>query len=244
MICNKITAFGLSLAVLLGLGTSSQSAHAISQNLPPKTQAAAPMTIVSLDRGPIAGGWTINQGALSLKKHKDAAEAFKKATKGMVGYDQEVVAFLGSQVVAGTNYSYLCKGHVVYPNAQNEYIIVNVYEDLQGHATITGSRQVLPVARDMATGAWSYNQGNTDVKKHKEVKKAYDKAAKSIADGRVSPVAYLGSQVVAGSNYAILVAVTPNKASYERYFAILTIYNDLHGQSSLIKAEALDIGLN
>ena len=61
MICNKITAFGLSLAVLLGLGTSSQSAHAIRQNLPPKTQAAAPMTTTSLDRGPIAGGWTINQ---------------------------------------------------------------------------------------------------------------------------------------------------------------------------------------
>ena len=46
------------------------------------------------------------------------------------------VAFLGSQVVAGTNYAVLCQAAVVYPGAEPYYVIIYIYRDLEGNASI------------------------------------------------------------------------------------------------------------
>ena len=51
------------------------------------------------------GGWQVNQGSLSLNKNKRAKAAWDKALDGLVGYSYKPIAYLGSQVVAGTNYS-------------------------------------------------------------------------------------------------------------------------------------------
>lgn len=131
---TKIIALILGIAVVLTLCACQSLAKAPSQNT---KNAAAGQTV--------SGGWEINQGRLDPAANREAAAAFKKATATNDGYEYELIAVLGSQVVAGTNYSYFCRGKAVYPNAKPEYLIVNVYENLEGKARITATKDI-PVA--------------------------------------------------------------------------------------------------
>lgn len=82
---------------------------------------------------PLSGGWT---PAADPAVTKDLKALFEKGLDGLIGVHYTPVAYLGSQVVAGTNHAFLCQAAVVYPDAQMEYVIVYLYEDLQGNVSI------------------------------------------------------------------------------------------------------------
>lgn len=81
----------------------------------------------------LLGGW---QKADSPELTDEARAAFAKATEGLVGVDYKPVELLGTQVVAGTNYRILCEATVVYPGAETENVVMTIYEDLDGNASI------------------------------------------------------------------------------------------------------------
>ena len=62
---------------------------------------------------------------------------FDKALDGLVGVNYIPVAYLGSQVVAGYNHAILCQATTVYPGAAPRWVIMYLYEDLNGGVTIT-----------------------------------------------------------------------------------------------------------
>ena len=62
---------------------------------------------------------------------------FDKALTGLVGVNYTPVAYLGSWVVAGHNHAILCQATAVYPGAAPRWVIMYLYEDLQGGVTIT-----------------------------------------------------------------------------------------------------------
>lgn len=82
---------------------------------------------------PAMGGW---QETVSPALTKDALSAFDKATDGLVGVDYTPIALLSTQVVAGTNYRILCEATGVYPGAETHYVVMTVYEGLDGSAGI------------------------------------------------------------------------------------------------------------
>ncbi len=82
---------------------------------------------------PMLGGWTVAESAEITEEQK---AIFDKAMEKLVGVGYEPVAYLASQVVAGTNHCFLCKATVIYPNAVPEYKLVYIYQDLQGNAEI------------------------------------------------------------------------------------------------------------
>ena len=79
------------------------------------------------------GGWTLTEDAGITET---AQGAFDKALEGLVGVNYTPVALLGTQLVSGTNYCFLCEATVVYPDAQPYYAVVTVYQDLEGKAEI------------------------------------------------------------------------------------------------------------
>ena len=81
----------------------------------------------------LSGGWT---PAADPALSDEVRALFEKAMEGLMGVDYVPVAYLGSQVVAGTNHAILCQATVVYPGAQPAWKIVFLYEDLTGHAEI------------------------------------------------------------------------------------------------------------
>ncbi|MGN0759604.1 MAG: hypothetical protein ACI4MU_10465 [Candidatus Ventricola sp.] len=68
---------------------------------------------------------------------QEARAAFDAATAELCGCTYELVALLGTQVVAGTNYRLLCTAAPVIPDAQTSYVLMTVYVDLDGNAEIT-----------------------------------------------------------------------------------------------------------
>lgn len=79
------------------------------------------------------GGWRVAEDNTLTDQRR---EVLDKALSGLLGVSYEPVAYLGSQVVAGSNHCYLCRATVVAPDAQPTLKLVYVYEDLQGNASI------------------------------------------------------------------------------------------------------------
>ncbi|MCR5791537.1 MAG: hypothetical protein K6G65_00060 [Lachnospiraceae bacterium] len=79
------------------------------------------------------GGWVVSEEDVLPKEAEDALD--KAAKEGNKEYEGAIL--IGTQVVAGMNYMYLCKGSTEDGNAALGYKIVQVYEDLDGKATVT-----------------------------------------------------------------------------------------------------------
>ena len=88
-------------------------------------------------------------------------------------------------------------------------------------------------------GGWTPAQDPTVTE---DVKTLLDKATYQIPDLVLYPVAYLGSQVVAGTNHAILCQVRSDNPEDQPYFVIVYLYEDLQGNVSLINIGELDVG--
>ena len=90
------------------------------------------VTVASAEE-PLSGGWeTAEDTAIT----EERSELFFNALGNLVGVDYTPVAYLGSQVVAGTNHCFLCLKRIVVPDAIPSYVLVYVYQDLQGNAEI------------------------------------------------------------------------------------------------------------
>ena len=74
--------------------------------------------------------------------------AFDKAVETLDGADYEPVAYLGSQTVSGSNYVALMRVTPVVPDAEPEFDLVTVYEDLDGKEEITDTETVSIDAQD------------------------------------------------------------------------------------------------
>ncbi len=83
---------------------------------------------------PMVGGWSVAENNAVTEEQK---AVFDKAIEKLMGVSYEPVAYLGSQLVAGTNHCFLCKATVIYPDAVPSYKLVYIYQDLQGDATVT-----------------------------------------------------------------------------------------------------------
>nr|WP_314758307.1 hypothetical protein [uncultured Lachnoanaerobaculum sp.] len=151
------------------------------------------------ESAPITGGWAINND-FDGTDDANAMSAFEKATEDLDGYRYDVAAVLGSQIVAGTNYSYLCRAEMAVPDAKPEYVILKVYEDLEGNAEITGSLRLLE-----GKEGWEYNDANPYMDENEEVKVAFDKALEGLTGVEYKPIAYIGYK---DNSYAVLTKIT------------------------------------
>ena len=89
------------------------------------------------------GGWIfqVNMDAMPEK----IATAFGELNEHMIGAKYKSIAYLGSQVVNGTNYAVLCKTAPSHSemNDKATLALVYVYEDLQGTCTITSTDAIV-----------------------------------------------------------------------------------------------------
>ena len=62
---------------------------------------------------------------------EEAKEAFENGTKQLMGMNYKPIVYVGSQVVKGMNYYYICEAKGVYPDAKPFAVMlgVNVFQD-------------------------------------------------------------------------------------------------------------------
>ncbi len=240
---------GVMAAAFMGCGSSASGTTAEkaaaqpdliekkSEDVAPSTKPeVVPVTTEAKETGGdgemISGGW---EQASSMKVTDEHKELFKKAQETLAGATYTPLAFLGSQVVAGTNYRFLCKmeASVQELNSKPVYAVVVIYKDLQGNASITesyASEVEVPAQDEMLVGAYDQaaNPAMTE-----EATKAFDLATKTLTGAEYKAVMLLGSQVVAGTNYRILCETKSSTNGSGTGWAILTVYADLKGNAEV-----------
>ncbi len=178
----------------------------------------------------IAGGWTDPK---STQVTEEIKALFEKGMEELVGVNYVPVAYLGSQVVAGTNHRVLAKATVVVPDAVPHYAIVTLWEKLDGTVEVTdirGSEIEVLVSDEQLAGGWSAPE-TPDL--DDDIKAIVEKATAELVGVGYSPVALLGTQVVAGMNYQVLCKATPVTANPETRYVVLTVYADLEGNATV-----------
>lgn len=167
------------------------------------------------------GGWGYFNSSEDVNIPEDAKEAFDKANDG----SYKLVAYLGSQVVAGTNYYFLCE-------KKNTLYNVVVYNDLKGNSSILKSNVVNIENKDInfeeQVGALDPNEATGYLST--EQKEVFNKAVEGLTGVEYTPITCLGTQIVAGTNYRFLCKATQTNEQPVTKLAIIEIYEDLKGQ--------------
>ena len=222
---------------------SSASAEASSASTE-ASSASAEESSVAENKGMLVGGWEVYNDETTGWATSEAEEAFNKAIEELLGADYSIVSLLGTQVVSGANYEFICKKTVVIPDAKPILCFMTVYKDLDGNAMITnisdlrlGTFYGAESAEDekpteKLAGGWSIPEAVQAVNLPEPVAGIYDKVMEE-KEGYL-PVAYLGSQLVNGTNHAVLCF---NESSP----CIVYIYAPLSGDPELVNIYNIDM---
>ncbi len=180
----------------------------------------------------LPGGW---QEPESLEVPEEVQALFDKALEEIDGAEYQTIAYLGSQVVAGTNHAILCSITPVTQNPVGTYAIVTLYQDPEGGATITEIRnsdaevKALPDGTSLL-GGWEAPESLTVDEK---AAAALEKSQETIEGETYAPVAYLAREVVSGTNYELLCKVTGFTEDGEEDYIIVLVYETLEGEANM-----------
>lgn len=190
------------------------------------------------------GGFQFYTENDEVKLTDEAKEAFDEAMKTYDGAGFKVIGYLGSQVVSGVNYAFLCDQTTVTKDLITKLSVVTVYKNTDGKCEVSDVKEVdftkyTPVENDGTTkdevllGGWfvddSFGCGLKE-----DCKKAFDKAVDGLTGVGYEPIACLGTQVVAGTNYAVLVKSTTVTAEPVTSLSVVTVFSALDGSAQII----------
>ncbi len=194
--------------------------------------------------------WEIDTTAETLNIPKDARNAFTKAVENYDGVELKPIALLGTQVVSGTNYMYLCKSTTVTEKPETSYVIVIVYKDLNGNSKITFVKDFdyteyvnkdIDIDTKEVSGGWIVYDKTSSQELNDVVQKIYDNSLKELTGFTYKPIALLGTQLVSGTNYAVLALGTTTTKNPKNYITVLTIYNDLNNEATVKYIAMVDL---
>ena len=237
---KKILALLLAVLFVLSLAACSSAK--------PESETTADTSTEAADT-PIVGGWAVTENEAAVLP-KEVQTAFDKATAEYTGMTFVPVAYIGSQVVAGLNYAVLCEGTTVTADPVTELKVVIIYADLEDNARITNVADFTiadytdnggKTQTEVLAGGWSAPDEVSKAVIPAEAQSAYDKATESYEGNPLDLMALLGTQVVAGTNYAFLCHSTIASADPAlSVIQVVTVYEDLDGNASITNICTLD----
>ena len=213
---------------------------------PKKAEEPSPSSL----EGEKVGAFELNGDLKAAELPERAQNAFDKATADYTESVLTPVALLGTQVVAGTNYSVLCL--TAPENGPTSLAVATIYEDLSGNASVQG---LIPFPLEeyaaveenaggteaLLAGGWAVNQDFAEATLPANVQKTFDLALDGFTGSGFVPVALLGSQIVAGTNHALLCLRTPVTAEPAPQICVLTLTEGLDGSGTIFSICDVDI---
>lgn len=201
------------------------------------------------------GGWVKNEEFQASEIPQEAVDALNTAVAEYTGMTLEPVALLGTQVVAGTNYSILCKGTLATADPITEWVVAVVYAGVDGTNEIlnvtTLNIEDYVVTSDAAsteaasevpeTGGWTVYTNAKPAELPNDAQLSFNKACETFVGAIYTPLALLGTQVVAGTNYAVIANGVSTDPGATETIAVLTIYADTEGNAEIINIKNLDL---
>ncbi len=239
----------LALAPLLGCASQQAASEPAAEKTEQTEQVEPAPEEVPTEKEQLAGGWTVTPETMASLSEEEQ-ETFAKATAEYVGAKLEPVTVVATQLVAGTNYAYLCKVTPVTADPTAHWAIAVVYADLEGNASVTGVSDIdladIKVASDAQdsselVGAWEVREPSNAAVLAEDAHEAFAKASKNYDGVNLAPVAQLGTQVVAGTNYLVLCQGAPVIQNAKPTLYVAQVYADLEGNAEFTSVQPLDL---
>ena len=190
---------------------------------------------------PLVGAYNTNLVSFSLKDNPDAMNAFEAAFPNGYNYTHyEPIALLGTQVVSGTNYLYLCKSTWTDYQENVSFVLLQIYQDLSGKSEVMGSAILFPTEESREEGEdYIDNTGSYLPENIPAIQNAFKEAVPDDENTYYIPLAYIGKHTQEGKpgEDVIFAAKDPRgtdaKISYELFY----IAKDKDGKVKLAKRE-------
>ena len=227
---TRFLALGLTATLMLGSFTACNAKVKANVNV---NGSEVINTVIS------TGSWKIDELNKVSVEHK---KIFEEAVGQLDGYFYEPVALLGTQLVSGTNYAFVCQPTTVGKSAMNSLVITYIYVDTSGNASFIGDeRIVLPGTENdngQLAGGWSYVESTEVTPK---IKKMFEDIQAYNGDPTYIPIVNVGTQVVAGTNHAVLCKVTKDGNTS---LVLVYVYEDLEGICQVTNTEDIKLSID
>lgn len=190
---------------------------------------------------PLVGAYNTNLVSFSLKDNPDAMNAFEAAFP--IGYNYthyEPIALLGTQVVSGTNYLYLCKSTWTDYQENVSFVLLQIYQDLSGKSQVVGSAILFPTEESREEGEdYIDNTGSYLPENIPAIQNAFNETVKDNENVSYIPLAYIGkhTQERKPEEDVIFTAKKSKGKDAKTNYELLYIAKDKDGKSKLVKTE-------
>ena len=222
--------------------TASPEATAEAAAAPEETAQPAETALTEM-----TGAWTVNTDFNAQLADNDKTR-FETALEGFVGVGYTPIQVIAEQVVNGTNYAYLVMGQAVTANALSNYHIMVINETPANEVSLVNIKKIevsdikTKAAAETLLGGWqATGTGKAGMLPGEAAQASFDEACKSLEEGLIlNPIALLGTQVAAGTNYAALCRGRfDGKDEYTLY--ITKWFNGIDGKTQMLSNELFDL---
>ena len=190
---------------------------------------------------PLVGAYNTNLVSFSLKDNPDAMNAFEAAFPNGYNYTHyEPIALLGTQVVSGTNYLYLCKSTWTDYQENVSFVLLQIYQDLSGKSEVMGSAILFPTEESEEDGEdYSYNTGSYLPENIPAIQNAFKESVPNNENVSYIPLAYIGKHTQEGKpeEDVIFTAKKSKGKDAKTSYVLLYIGSGKGGKAKLVKTE-------
>ena len=174
----------------------------------------------------IAGGWS----DWNFNLTQEAIQVFSAIH--LIGVDYTAIAF-ATQVLAGTNYAFLCEAQPLIADQLVDPVVMHVYQSLSGELTVTNIERLGPTSYAQFGGwsTWSFSV-------NPDAQAVFDEATQNWIGARYQALAYF-SQVVAGRNYCFLCEGTLSTLGQTTTAVLIYISQPLQGKPSITEIQSI-----
>ena len=192
----------------------------------------------------LVGAYNTNLVSFSLKDNPDAMNAFEATFPNGYNYTHyEPIALLGTQVVSGKNYLYLCKSTWTDYQENVSFVLLQIYQDLSGKSEVMGSAILFPTEESREEGEdYIDNTGSYLPENIPAIQNAFNEAVKDNENVSYIPLAYIGKHSQEGKpeEDVIFTAKKSKGKDAKTNYELLYIGKDKDGKAKLIKSEDVE----
>ncbi|WP_297193120.1 hypothetical protein [uncultured Campylobacter sp.] len=186
------------------------------------------------------GAWVYNEDPTNIDEH--AKSVFSKATKSFLGSDLELMLCLGSQLVSGKNYAFICRRKTVALNPKSAYSLVICYENLQGECSISKMKDVVKENK-LKGGIFCTKSSEAFISKldcieANRIVHSFNKAFSNLVGVKYTPELYVAHSISTGINYHIIAKAKLSDKEQSIGYKY-TIINSFMNEDSIVSVEDL-----
>ena len=189
----------------------------------------------------LVGAYNTNLISFSIKDNPDAMNAFEAAFPNGYNYTHyEPIALLGTQVVSGTNYLYLCKSTWTDYQENVSFVLLQIYQDLSGKSEVMGSAILFPTEESREEGEdYIDNTGSYLPENIPAIQNAFKEAVPDDENASYIPLAYIGKHTQEGKpeEDVIFTAKKSKGKDAKTSYVLLYIGSGKGGKAKLINTE-------